>query len=226
MGPFSTRSFALFLGITLATAAPAPATSDAQVVSGAPAEANARLADFGYAGSGCPQGSATSGFDAAVNCNRFYFPDLTASIAPGDSQSDHSNNCLMQISLDCDPGWKFTVKPHNTKLTAHVNLRDGVAASYITTYDIIGTGQARGVVQYSFTGPRNDNPSVADPAPSTSYPTSKCGGGILVVDRRVSLSKGTSSSPVGSMQLWGDANDGDGTNANFVPWGAIEWSRC
>ncbi|RDL42543.1 uncharacterized protein BP5553_02522 [Venustampulla echinocandica] len=225
MGLFSTRSFALFLGITLATAAPAPAAIAAQVLSGAPAAANARVADFGYSGSGCPQGSAESGFDTAINADRGYFHDLTAFMTPNASQADRSNNCQMHISVTCDPGWEFTLKPHSTKLTAHVNLGDGATAVYLTSYYFSEAATQTATVRYSFDGPLNDCPTIADPAPNIDYPRSGGGGGLLVVNRRVALT-GDSRSAVGSIQLWGDADDGNGKNANFVPWRAFEWSRC
>jgi hypothetical protein len=41
----------------------------------------------------------------------------------------------------------------------------------------------------------------------------------------VSVVKGSSSSAVGSIQLFGDNGAGD-VNANFVPWAALDWQRC
>jgi hypothetical protein len=121
------RAFALLL-INLAITEAAPMGTSA--ISGAPTDAQARLLSTSYSGSGCPQGSASNGFDG-----------ITAQIGPNVPISKSTQNCELQLSIQTAPGWRFVVRGKNagtTSMTARVNLQDGVAASSITTYNVAG----------------------------------------------------------------------------------------
>ncbi|KAH6664866.1 hypothetical protein B0J14DRAFT_660983 [Halenospora varia] len=202
--------------LTLATSSPIADNVANTLLAQAPPEANARLVSVKYSGSGCPQGSVNT------DSSRISFPTISAAIGPNVPQSGQRDNCLLVISISCDAGWKYTVKP-GTSLTVGLNLKDGVTGSYFTQYYMAGAaGEPTTTVRYDFTGPRTDSVNVADPAPNKDYPSSRCGGGIMNVDRTVAVTKGSSSSPVGSLEVCGDA----GRNANFIPLGALGWDRC
>jgi len=200
---------------------------DALAIASAPADAQAKLVSMSYSGSGCPQGSASKEYDAQINSGRWFFDGISAQIGPNVAASQSTQNCEVQLSIQTAAGWRFVVKGKNagtTSMTVRVNLQDGVAASSITTYNIAG-GSSQGTVRYDYSGPRNGECSFSDPAPGPAYPQSNCGGGILMIDHRVSLSRGSSSSPVGSIELYGDGGTGP-QNDNFVPLGALDWVRC
>ncbi|EPE26386.1 hypothetical protein GLAREA_02299 [Glarea lozoyensis ATCC 20868] len=213
----------LLLNLSFTRAAP----METLAINSAPSDAQAKLLSMAYSGSGCPQGSASKEYDAQINSGRWFFDGISAQIGPNVPISKSTQNCEVQLSIQTAAGWRFAVRGKNagsTSMTTRVNLQDGVAASSITTYNIAGVG-SQGTVRNDFSGPRNGECSFSDPAPGPAYPHSNCGGGILIVDHRVSLSRGSSSSPVGSIELYGDGGSGP-QNDNFVPLGALEWERC
>ncbi|KAG9233384.1 hypothetical protein BJ875DRAFT_45968 [Amylocarpus encephaloides] len=217
-----------FLLGAVAQAAPLEqAAQAAQAIAAAPAECGARLISMSYSGNGCPQGSASKAYDAAINSNRWFFDGISAEIGRGGDQSDKSTACQVHLQIATNAGWAFTLKGKNSgsnAMTSKVNIGGGVSANYLTTYYFSSDATDTTTVKYSISGPKSGEVTVYDPAPGQNYPRSECGGGLMNINHRVALTS-TSTSGAGTMELYGDGGSGP-QNSNWVPWGAFEWVRC
>ncbi|RDL32607.1 uncharacterized protein BP5553_09063 [Venustampulla echinocandica] len=213
MGLFSASTIALLLSAAISS-------TSAQSIAGAPAEANARLTALTYSGDSCPQETLQSEFDPILGVERSHVQGF-ASTMEGDRRL-RSKFCQVHMEMTTDPGWKITVKSNSLQTQAHVAVGEGVTASYFSTWFMPGSLTVDVVKR--FEGPLDEIVSIADPSPEFDglQPVSECGGGQLMVTRRIGLS----GAGTGTMELFGDASNGGPINADFVPWAALEFVKC
>lgn len=111
----------------LASAVPTPGAGDF-----VPPPKDVTIKSYTYAGSGCPDKSATCVIDADKTAMTCMFDHFSAFTGPGSTVNDARKNCQINVALDIPKGYRFTMADAYHKGTVY--LETGLSARMQTKY--------------------------------------------------------------------------------------------
>lgn len=154
------KSAVTFLSAFLFFSASAPALAQ-----------NARIADFTYAGSGCPVNSATGVISPDQQALTVIFDQFGAEAGPGLSIAANRSFCQLAVDLRFEPGWQVSL--FDATYRGFADLEPGIRATHETSYYFSGSPLTSGPLRWDTAGPFTGNFSRTDTFSATVW--SECG---------------------------------------------------
>ncbi|GBG77869.1 hypothetical protein CBR_g25801 [Chara braunii] len=124
-----------------------------------------KIEKFGYAGTGCPPGSADGIISSTGKELTVLFSAYTVS-TPG-SLADRRKNCQVAVSLSFPAGFTFTLV--TVTFRGYAEFQEGVQGTLVASYYLAGTEQTESVVK-NLPPPVRDNFTITDSFPAFIYP--------------------------------------------------------
>jgi hypothetical protein len=167
-----------------------------------------------YAGSGCPDGSATVSLDAERDQLAIGFSSFVASKGPGVPLSEASKSCQVNLNLHIPQGWQYSITTIEHR--GLVQLPKKMKASQQTTYYFQGDGDFA-TADSSYAGPVSRHYLIRDTLPFSTVAWSSCSTSRpLNITTELDLKGGTDPGQI--------TTDGMEGRLNFVI--ALAWKPC
>jgi hypothetical protein len=167
-----------------------------------------------YAGTGCPDGTASVALDAERDQLSLDFQDFVATKGPGSSPADANKSCQVNLNLHIPQGWQYSIA--TIEYRGLVQLPKKMKASQTATYYFQGDGNFASA-DSSYAGPVSRTYLIRDTLPFSTVAWSSCATARpLNITTELQLKGGTDPG-----QITTDSIDG---RLNFVL--GLRWKPC
>jgi len=163
---------------------------------------NTRIANFTYAGSGCPVGSAAGVISPDQKALTIIFDQFEAHAGPGIGRASNRAFCQLAVDLRFDPGWQVAV--FDATYRGFADLEGGVQGLHETSYYFSGSPLTSGPLTWSMIGPFTNNFSRTDTFTTSVW--SECGT-VRPLNIKTSLYVTNRLAPSSSGVLTNDTTD-------------------
>lgn len=206
------RPLALLIAPLLACVAPPDdASLSRQAAQAAALEETGFIENVTYAGTGCPEKSASSGLSPDKQVVTSIFSAFVAQKGPVAPPAEATRNCLVMLDINVPAGWQYSLE--SVHYRGFAGLEADVTATRRSLYMISGS-KLHVTAPASFKGATDKDYTHEDVGPTKPGVWSPCGGGqALWVATQIEVSN--SARPSRSGQLTVDTIDTE-----------LQWRRC